>query len=106
MRLIELRPKWVLPTHLWSSDEPYWVGLSFDCPVCHKRLAVLFSPPIDPHNLREKYGWPEMNTEQIKWNRTGDTFDNLTLNPSINFMPHDWHGNITSGEITTSDHPA
>ena len=106
MRLVDLRPKWVLPCMNWSGDEPYHIGIAFNCPVCGKRLAVRFRPAIDKHGLKERWGWPnDMVGDGIAWQRTGDTFDTLTLQPSINFMPHDWHGDITNGELTTSQHP-
>jgi hypothetical protein len=32
------------------------------------------------------------------WQRTGNTFETLTLTPSIDASP-DWHGYVTSGQI-------
>jgi hypothetical protein len=33
------------------------------------------------------------------WQRTGDTFENLTLSPSLDFSARgEWHGSITNGE--------
>jgi hypothetical protein len=107
MRLVELRPRWV-GLHNWSSPSIYHVGLSFDSPWNRaRRLAVLFTPAIDPEGLAKRHGWDEAAffADQLKWARVGDTFETLTLAPSLNFMPHDWHGSITGGEVTTTAHP-
>lgn len=108
MRLSELSPRWI-GLQNWASKDNFYVGISFLCPHCqpkacptcghlpeHKRLAVNFWPPIDPANLMG-------NLFQIPPNgghaRTGDTFETITLTPSIGFdsIGH-WHGNITNGE--------
>lgn len=97
MRLSELAPKWVG----YPGSEGYRYGISFLCPHCKdKRLIVLFTPPINA-------GDPDwfMSDEKRKtnkfWNRTGDTFDTLTLLPSIDFgATGHFHGVITNGEVT------
>jgi hypothetical protein len=92
------------------------LGVSFRCPVHPQdghRLAVLFANPID--------GGTPLQGERCHWQRTGDTFDDLTLTPSIDVKneyidadgrrvdaqgnPTDvvsshWHGFITRGEVT------
>ncbi len=38
----------------------------------------------------------------VYWQRTGDTFETLTLTPSVDAASHGvghWHGFITNGEI-------
>lgn len=95
MKLTDLEPRW------WA-DEPgrTGMGITFLCPHCKKqRLGVAFSNPIDggkPEHLVHPYtigSAPE-------WNRSGDTFDTLTLTPSIDASKHGhWHGFITNGEI-------
>lgn len=112
MRLTELSPKWVwLPQ--WSKQSPtFYVGVSFNCPCgpCNasacptcghrpdpKRLAVMFWPPIDPECLLGKmFELADNNGHR----RTGDSFETLTLTPSVGFdsIGH-WHGCITDGEI-------
>jgi hypothetical protein len=79
-------------------------GLTFLCPHCRtQRLGVQFDPPIDPQGwLAKGINWPKA---QHVWTRTGDTFETLTLTPSIDasgsgiaFDGH-WHGFIRNGAI-------
>lgn len=50
-------------------------------------------------------GGPPLEPERSRWLREGDTFESLTLAPSIRRIPHDgscgWHGFIRRGEIET-----
>lgn len=75
------------------------VGLSFDCPcgACGIRCAVIFSNPIG--------GGPSIVQGRTPtWERVGETFDALTLTPSIlRTLPRGcgWHGFITNGEVLT-----
>jgi uncharacterized protein DUF6527 len=76
------------------------VGLLCDCP-CGKcteewdRLFVAFANPLD--------GGPPIH--KVTWQRTGDTFETLTLTPSILRSQSrggcNWHGFITNGEVIT-----
>lgn len=90
MRLIELNPRW------WRTcDTRGGQGVSFDCPCCagKERLAVAFANPTD--------GRPPVITPGMKmWQRVGDTFDTMTLAPSIDASTHGhWHGFITNGQV-------
>lgn len=72
------------------------VGVIFDCPCGNKddrhRCYVTFANPIGPGPHVHEKGWQ----------RTGDTFDTLTLTPSIlRIGDCGWHGYITNGEIIT-----
>lgn len=87
----------------WSGSDPYYESFTFDCPHCRKqRLAAHFTPPIDPAGLRAKYGWPETLTQgRLKWKRTGETFETLTLEPSLDFSASGhFHGSIHNGEVS------
>jgi len=102
MRLIDLEPRWVV-AHRWDdadgtmqfqwAEAPlrrHGMGLSFLCPV-HRdhRLAVMFANPLD--------GQPPDAEAQYLWKRDGDTFESITLGPSV-----DASGNTSSnGEIQT-----
>lgn len=73
------------------------MGLLCDCPRCGDKhlLAVNFANPLD--------GGPPASPDGPKWTRTGETFDTLTLEPSI--LRRDgckWHGWIRNGEIVNA----
>lgn len=110
-RLVDYDPHWINMPQAAPSVK-FYVGLSFinpmgergACPTCghnrDKRLAVSFWPPIDPDGLLERqlvgnYDGPPNPHYRTK----GETFDTLTLAPSIGLDPM-WHGNIADGEIT------
>jgi len=112
MRLVHLKPHWIQLDH-WASPAPFYIGLSFLCPHCGKgpcptcgqiqdyRLAVKFWPPIDPTNIMATFASPLPDNGSHR--RQGDTFDTLTLTPSIGFdIPPHFHGTIINGEVTNS----
>lgn len=107
MKLTELNPWWVGAGGSGVSDahgnpvpERQGVGISCDCPCgkCGRRLYVPFHNPLDggsSYDTRPDGGWE----------RAGDTFETLTLTPSIQRMDPDgcrWHGFITNGEIVNA----
>jgi hypothetical protein len=71
------------------------IGISFDCPCgsCGFPLFVAFANPLD--------GGTPFHEKPV-WQRTGDTFETLTLTPSILRSKEKggcgWHGYITNGE--------
>lgn len=71
------------------------VGMSFDCPCgCGTQGYVGFANPLD--------GGPSVHPAQGQWQRTGETFETITLTPSIyRPKPHGcgWHGYFTNGEV-------
>jgi hypothetical protein len=90
-RLTDLDPRFV-------TDEGRRVGVSFRCPKCSgHRVAVNVDPPFDAGPTSPK-----------PWRRSGDTFEDLTLQPSIVAHRSDltgqgvecWHGFITNGQAT------
>ena len=87
MKLTELEPR-------WAGEEGYpRQAVSFRCPHCEERIVVPFSNPIGDV--------PVMSGKLNHWKRTGDTFETLTLSPSVNQLKH-WHGLITNGEVTNA----
>lgn len=68
------------------------MGVSFWCPCCRKvRIAVFFANPID--------GKPPSDDHKL-WTRSGETYETLTLTPSIDASAHGhWHGFIRNGAI-------
>lgn len=110
MRLTDLDPHWVgaggegvfdrLPDGtLVPAPKRTGVGITFNCPCgqCGSRGYVGFSNPLD--------GGPAHDPRPgSQWQRTGETFETLTLTPSIQRRKvgeHGctWHGFITNGEI-------
>lgn len=108
MKLVELRPRWVIGDrfdtpdgvqhfiHLNYDHDRRGMGMSFECPVHRShRLAIMFSNPID--NRPPQFG-------AKLWQRQGDTFETISITPSIDASataeyPGCWHGHITNGEI-------
>jgi hypothetical protein len=109
MKLTDLSPKWIQLSN-WSSPARYYVGVSFYCPHCdvnapksgpnrRRRLAVRFWPHIDLDDVAKTFACPiPQNGEH---HRIGDTFDTLTLTPSVGFesIGH-WHGHVYNGHCT------
>ena len=75
------------------------VALSFDCPCggkCGQRPCLFFENPQD--------GGPPL--PGTTWTRTGDTFETLTLIPSIQRKGGcNWHGFITNGDVDKNRPP-
>lgn len=73
------------------------VGIMLDCP-CGAPGASLYVPFANPLD-----GGPQHGAQG--WQRTGETFDTLTLRPSIQRIASGcncrWHGFITNGEVIT-----
>jgi hypothetical protein len=99
MRLRDLNPRWACDADIVIGGiKQHFEGrtgmaVSFDCPHCRViRLAVWFGNPID--------GLPPTDDATHLWQRSGETFDALTLTPSIDASKEGhWHGFITAGEI-------
>lgn len=99
MKLTELDPQFLGAGGEGISDAQgnpvparHGVGIGFDCPCgCGERCYIEFVNPLDGKGLHRKDGHV--------WNRTGDTFETLTLSPSIQ-RTHGcrWHGFIENGE--------
>jgi hypothetical protein len=109
LKLTDLNPRWVgaggegIHNADGSPAEArHGVGLSFDCPcgsdIC-TRAFVPFDNPLD--------GKPAIpGHEGHTWQRVGETFETLTLSPSIQRVPMNcncaWHGFIKNGEVTVA----
>lgn len=109
MRLTEQNPKFLGAggEGVWKADgspapRREGVGLMFDCPCgCGGCTFVDFANPLDgagQHRLEAR----------AVWQRTGETFETLTLTPSILIHSSSapdtckgWHGYLTNGELLT-----
>ena len=70
------------------------VGIGFECPCgeCGERVYIGFKNPID--------GSEQVDNDRASWQRTGNTFERMTLTPSIQRMGKcRWHGYLTDGEL-------
>lgn len=109
MRLTELNPRWCAVVGRHGQ------GVTFDCPHCRKaRLVVFFANPLDGDGRLplKKYGLELYETEHdlspkgtevvpagFHWERTGDSFETLTLTPSVDASASGhWHGHVRDGQ--------
>lgn len=104
MKLTELNPHWI--TFSQNCGVPVYIGMTFRCPHCPAGdrgetgyIAVYFDKPVDPEQWLPRCE-PLGKLAEFQWHRVGETFETLTLTPSINAggVGH-WHGWITNGEI-------
>jgi hypothetical protein len=101
MKLTELNPEWsgCGGEGVSNADGPIprreRVAVLLVCPCgCEHRLNLPFiNPPDGLGPIYPGYGWQ----------RTGETFEDLTLTPSIQreYPARCWHGFITNGEVVT-----
>jgi hypothetical protein len=112
MKLTDLEPRWFTFMAHPADGVDIRSGISFLCPHCMtQRLGVRFEPVIDKAGLMEKFHLLLPIDDKPTWHRDGDTFETLTLTPSIDasgfrvnmpemiaFVGH-WHGYITKGEV-------
>jgi Family of unknown function (DUF6527) len=92
--LVELNPRWF---GIYGAEGSK-VGVTFDCPcglddcAWGGKIVISFKNPIS--------GNPEPVSDEKLWQRTGETFESLTLAPSINCVGH-WHGFLTNGVLVS-----
>jgi hypothetical protein len=107
MKLADLDPRWlgaggdgVTRADGSPAPERHGVGIIFECPCGRSEhddggshaIAIEFDRPLD--------GGPAHRTDGKVWQRTGETFETLTLSPSIQRIGGcGWHGWIRNGEV-------
>lgn len=84
-KLTDLNPKFTGCLRPDSGEQ-----MQFDCPACGPghRLSAYFQNPIDGG---EANGWTP------KWERSGETFEELTITPSIDYGC--FHGWVEDGRV-------
>lgn len=86
-KLVDLEPKWT------ASPGRHGMGIHFLCPCgCDRLYGAFFANPLD--------GGPPFDQGE-GWERTGDTFETLTLSPSLLFDRGHWHGWLKDGVLTS-----
>lgn len=116
VKLVDLEPVWI-------ERQGRVVGVRFYCPKndgdgphCDGHsVCVLFSNPPDGGAAHPDDSSSPGNSAGRRWLRTGSTFDDLTLSPSVDCTTsegcdkpdhaqcshtHCWHGNVLGGQIT------
>jgi len=107
MKLTDLNPRWLCHggEGVFDKDDkeiPFReiIGVTFNCPCGkeHCGISIVFKNPAD--------GGPAVDSnERATWIRKGDTFETLTLEPSIikrkEWGGCGWHGYVTNGAINT-----
>jgi hypothetical protein len=80
-RLVDCNPKWV--SGRYQGAEGTSCGIKFDCPEGHKDCwhSIPFTPDL-AGTPRESW-----QTNGAVWQRTGETFETLSLSPSIRREP-------------------
>jgi len=99
MKLAELEPRW------WRfDDQGPRIGLTFICPCCkgtkrETRLGIAFHH-AGHEAMEDAYIKAHDGKNRFIWTEDGETFDNLTVTPSIDASASGhWHGFITAGAI-------
>lgn len=105
MILTELDPRWL---RISAAPDGWKCGVSFKCPHCRDlRLAVWFTVPVrigNPLTPDEEAVWRRLAEAHLAgrnlWARTGESFETLTLSPSIDCSSDGhWHGFIEGGMV-------
>lgn len=79
-KLVDCNPHWVI----WSGKEGSSPdAVYFDCPEGHDgcKRVIPFTPALDGSTV------PVQQRNGVQWQRSGDTFETLTLSPSIRGIP-------------------
>lgn len=84
--LAKLNPKWIGVLRPNSGE-----GIQFGCPVCGPKHALVayFSNPLD--------GQPRAEWQKPVWERVGETFEQLTVRPSMHYPC--FHGWVERGRV-------
>lgn len=112
--LSELDPEWIWDWDPVGVDAPSngrIIGVKFTCPVDdgdgpHREghsVAVLFSNPPDGGPAHPPDGDMIGDNDGKRWAREGSTFEDLSIEPSIDCTrsdAHCWHGRVRRGKVT------
>ena len=115
MKLVDLNPRWGNRDHVRTER----VGVWFDCPgaCCSGKVSMVGRGGYVPTEDEKERIWvpfanpldglpPVSGAPGFGWDREGETFETLTLKPSVDFKhgpggSKGWHGFVTNGEVST-----
>lgn len=98
---------------IWIERDSRVIGILFVCPTCSRggtsiegahSVGVLFANPADGGPTAPNDEAIIANYGGKRWTRSGSTFADLSLSPSIDLtrgMPGDWHGFVINGQVTS-----
>jgi hypothetical protein len=104
MKLTDLNPHWVTVPQV--SYVKLYIGITFRCPHCPVGergevfyIGIFFANPVDPDNWLPRIT-PLGKLAEHVWARTGDTFETLSLTPSVDASKYGhWHGFLHNGQL-------
>lgn len=80
----------LLPQYIATNPFRRGMGVSFKCPHCDQRVEIWFENPLDG-------GYADSGNLPL-WKQTGETFQKLTLFPSIMINNH-FYADLINGEF-------
>jgi hypothetical protein len=101
MNLTDLQPRWIT-----REDGKERVGFAFLCPHCQKvwlfcatvGLTIREQMLLFIEQIKESGGDVVPARQHFAWKAGGDSFESLSVTPSINAEASGhWHGFVTSG---------
>jgi hypothetical protein len=105
IRLVDLNPAWI------DQEGRKGLGVAYDCILKHCKLRIwtLFANPLDGGpayvgNSRalildlkgDEDAWNIIGCGDFRWTRKGDTFETLSMTPSVDAYEHG-HKTLTDG---------
>lgn len=93
-RLVDLNPKWV---KVHGTGEIH--GICYDCP-CGASDCEMGGWCVVPTKANFLGEPQHADAVQRGWDISGDSFENITLSPSIHHVGH-WHGFLQNGVLTS-----
>jgi len=108
--LTALSPQWCEASYYDShgarqqAGGRHGMGLMFRCPLHYQSdcaFANLYVPFHNPVDGGPKAWEGQGSKRDAYWTRTGETFETLTLSPSIKMPeegPEHWHGHVINGQ--------
>ena len=86
-----------VPVTTFAESHCVW----FWCPKCHSGQPHPIEVTIAGRGVPDHLGTHNKKGEPTRWNLSGDSFENLSLTPSVQLEAGcNWHGHVTNGDAT------